>query len=152
MTNHQRVDSISNAHVGNQFEIAVQQYLARTGIVLEKKFPILVGVNGEEKSHNFDLGSSKHKILVECKSHRWTVTDNVPSAKLTVWNEAMLYFLASPDDYRKLLFVLRDFSSKRNESLAHYYMRTHGHLVPKGVEIWEYEDKANVATRVHAGK
>ncbi len=58
---------------------------------------------------------------------------------MTVWNEAMFFFHLAPKRFRKVLFVLRHFSEKRNETLAEYYVRTHSHLIPCGVEIWEYD-------------
>ena len=78
-------------------------------------------------------------MIVECKSHRWTSGDNVPSAKLTVWNKAMYYFYLAPNGYRKIFFILRDFSIKRNETLGEYYVRTYKHLIPEDVEIMEYD-------------
>jgi len=73
---------------------------------------------------------AEEKIIIECKSHRWTSRDNVPSAKLTVWNEAMYYFHLAPAEYRKIFFILRDYSNKRHETLGEYYIRTYGHLIP----------------------
>mgnify|MGYP006896938661 CR=1 FL=1 len=94
----------------------------------------------EQKVRQFDLGSADPAILVECKSHRWTAGGNIPSAKITVWNETMYYFYLAPPKFRKILFVLRDFSAKRQESLAEYYVRNYGHLIPESVEIMEYND------------
>ena len=51
----------------------------------------------------------------------------------------MYYFLLAPGRFRKVLFVLRDFSKRRGETLAEYYVRNYAHLIPEGVEIWEYE-------------
>ena len=90
------------------------------------------------KKHKFDLGSDS--VLVECKSHKWTSGNNVPSAKLTVWNEAMFYFACSPDSFRKIFFVLKDTRQKDNETLAQYYIRMYSHLIPNKVEIWEYDE------------
>lgn len=151
MTDHQRIDAISNAHAGNDFEILIQSYFKSIGMPLERGFVLKVGVNNTSKNHKFDLGSESKKILVECKSHRWTSSDKVPSAKMTVWNEAMYYFLASPIEYKKIFFVLKDLSPKRNETLAEYYVRTHGHLIPRGVEIWEYDENMNEAIQVTVG-
>ena len=106
---------------------------------MEPNLKVPVGVGGEAKLHAFDLGSEEGKIIVECKSHRWTSGGNVPSAKVTVWNEAMYYFLASPNEYRKIMFVLKDHCAKRGESLARYYLRMYSHLVPAGVELWEFD-------------
>ncbi|WP_201087274.1 hypothetical protein [Serratia plymuthica] len=61
----------------------------------------MVEIDSIKKSHRFDLGCAEQKILVECKSHRWTIGNNIPSAKLTVWNEAMFYFYSAPAEYRK---------------------------------------------------
>jgi hypothetical protein len=56
----------------------------------------------------------------------------MPSAKITVWNEAMYYFHVAPSSYRKIFFVLKHY--RKEQSLAAYYLKTHGHLVPAGVE------------------
>lgn len=49
---------------------------------------------------------------------------------MTVWNEAMYYFLLAPIEYRKILFVLKDYSPKRKGTLAEYFVRTNKHLIP----------------------
>lgn len=136
----QRVGSVSNTHVGSDFEETAQRVFDSQGLHLVKAFSLPVGVGKKKKEHRFDLGSADHRIVVECKSHKWTVSGNVPSAKMTVWNEAMYYFAVAPEGYRKILFVLRDYSQKKNETLAEYYIRTHDHLIPNGVEIWEFDE------------
>jgi hypothetical protein len=144
----QRVGSKSNAHVGRDFELVAQQFFLFAGIRLQRNLVVDVGVGSIKKSHAFDLGCSTRKWLVECKSHRWTSGHNIPSAKLTVWNEAMYYFHAAPLDYKKILFVLKDLRRGTGESLACYYLRTYGHLIPSGVEFWEYDDFAGIAKQV----
>ena len=67
---------------------------------------------------------------------------------MTVWNEAMYYFTIAPSGYRKVFFVLRDYSQKRQETVAEYYMRTYAHLIPKVVEIWEYDEDKKSANRL----
>ena len=141
MANFQRIGSVSNARVGSDFENVAASVLAEAGIVVEKNFSVDVGINEKKKAHNFDLGAINPPILVECKSHRWTSGNNVPSAKMTVWNEAMYYFATAPRKYRKILFVLRDIRAKTGESLAEYYVRTYRHLIPSGVEVWEYDQE-----------
>ena len=76
-----------------------------------------IGVSSK-KNRKFDPGSDDPPVLVECKSHTWTRGGNVPSAKMTVWNEAMYLFLLAPMRFRKVLFVLRDFNEGRSESLV----------------------------------
>lgn len=137
--NFQRIGSESNAHVGRDFERLAVAALEERGISVDLNFAVEVGVSDLKKRHVFDLGSSDPPLIVECKSHKWTSGGNVPSAKLTVWNEAMYYFACSPDVYRKVLFVLRDERAKTGETLASYYTRTYAHLIPRGVEIWEFD-------------
>jgi len=151
MNNFQRTDSISNAHAGRAFEEEARKYFISQGITLEANYSIPIGVESLKKKHAFDLGSNSEKIIVECKSHRWTTGDNVPIAKLTVWNEAMYYFQLAPKDYRKIFFVLRDYSTKRKETLAEYYVRNHGHLISSGVEILEYDETLSECKLVNMG-
>lgn len=145
--NHQRKDVKNNAHAGRAFENATKAFFATQGVDLVSSFSLPIGIEGK-KNHKFDLGSSGRKILIECKSHRWTAGDNVPSAKMTIWNEAMFYFFVAPVGYRKILFVLRDYSEKRRETLAEYYMRTNYHLIPPDVEILEYDEEERFARRL----
>ncbi len=140
MDNFQRIGSISNAHVGSDFEAAAREIFASQGLQLQKNFSLPVGISEKKKEHRFDLGSASPEVIVECKSHRWTKGSNVPSAKMTVWNEAMYYFSIAPKSYRKILFVLQHYNPKKKETLAEYYIRTYNHLVPHGVEIWEYNE------------
>lgn len=137
--NFQRKGAKSNAHVGRTFEAMAQSFFKEQGLPLEPSVSVQIGINGV-KAHKFDLGNELEKILVECKAHKWTEGDNVPSAKLTVWNEAMFFFHAAPPGYRKILFVLQDYSKKRNETLGEYYIRTYSHLIPSDVEVWECDE------------
>lgn len=144
----QRIGSKSNAQAGKDFELAAQQFLSSVSVNLKLNVKIPVGVGPKKKDHAFDLGCLKNNVIVECKSHKWTSGGNVPSAKLTVWNEAMYYFLAAPKGFRKIMFVLRDFSDKRNETLAEYYLRTYNHLIPEDVEFWEYNESTSKAVQL----
>ncbi len=131
----QRVGSQHNAGVGRAFEDLVRVHFGRLGIRLQANLAVQVGVGSEKKLHRFDLVSEDPPILVECKSHTWTNGGNTPSAKLTVWNEAMDYFHVAPPTYRKVLFVLKH--ERKGQSLGQYYVLTYKHLIPDGVEILE---------------
>ena len=139
--NFQREGAVSNAQVGREFELGAQEYFRKNGTILQRGFVAPVGLS-KSKDRQFDLGSAEPPILIECKSHTWTTSGRVPSAKISVWNETMYYFHAAPKEYRKILFVLRSFSEKRGETLAEYYVRTHEHLIPDGVEVLEYDGEA----------
>jgi hypothetical protein len=144
----QRIGAESNSQVGRDFEVVAQRFFASQGVSLQIGYAVDVGIGSAKKRHSFDLGCAEQKWLVECKCHRWTAGHNIPSAKLTVWNEAMFYFHAAPPQYKKILFVLHDLRRGTGESLAAYYLRTYGHLVPEGVEFWEYSEKTGVAQRI----
>ncbi|ESQ87922.1 hypothetical protein ABAC460_17170 [Asticcacaulis sp. AC460] len=92
MGNFQRDGSISNSHVGRAFELRAQQALLREGVAVEMNHKVPCGLGNVRKNHAFDLGSDNPKIIVECKSQTWTVSGNIPSAKMKNWAEAMFYF------------------------------------------------------------
>ena len=146
---HQRQDSVSNVHVGSSFEVVAQNYFASQGIVLTVKYPLEIGVGKIKKKHNFDLGSSSPFVIVECKSYRWTAGNKVPSAKLSLWNEAMLYFITAPVKYCKILFGLRDYSETRKETLLDYSLRTYRHLIPNGIEFLEFDEVSGAVDSKH---
>ena len=145
----QRVGSKSNAQVGRDFEKSAQAFFASCGLSLEREVRVEVGVGRLKKEHSFDLGCHDARIIVECKSHKWTSGGNVPSAKLTVWNEAMYYLVVAPTEYRKILCVLYEFSKKRGETLGAYYLRTYKHLIPGDVELWEYNETTRSAAQIN---
>jgi len=144
-TNFQRVGAISNTHVGREFELAAATYFAKIGIILVPEFIAPVGYK-VKKPHKFDLGSENPPILVECKSYTWTSGGNSPSAKIRSMNEVMLFFSVAPSDFRKILFLLKHM--RNGISLAGYYVKTQGHLIGPGIEVWEFDLDAQNAERV----
>jgi hypothetical protein len=138
---HQRVGTISNAHVGAEFEKAALLFFEKQGITgLSNNFSLEIGFSAKKKPHSFDLGTDNPKIIIECKSHKWTEGSKVPSAKMTTWNEAMLYFYLAPKEFRKIFFVLHDKRQTTGESLVSYYKRTYFHLIPENVEFLEFDE------------
>lgn len=153
MTNHQRLGSISNAHAGREFELLARAYFKRQeGLDLAVNFPVPLGHGDHKKIHRFDLGSEDPAVLVECKSHNWTITGNMPSAKMTVWNEAMYYFHLAPSHYRKVLFVLDARHSRQGVSLAEFYFRTAAHLIPPKVTLAEYNADTGLVRHITPDK
>tara|TARA_R110002110_G_C13468395_1_gene719658 strand:+ start:7140 stop:7586 length:447 start_codon:yes stop_codon:yes gene_type:complete len=137
MTNHQRVGSVSNSHVGRAFELHAQAILKAQGLPLDLNHKVPCGLAEIRKLHAFDLGSENPKVIVECKSHTWTASGNVPSAKMKNWAEAMFYFHMAPLEYRKIFLVERSLHPGREETLLDYFHRTQPHMIPEGVELWE---------------
>ena len=143
MNNFQRAGSISNSHVGRAFEDCVQRLMAERDLELQRNHTVLCGLGGTKKEHAFDLGSEAPRVIVECKSHTWTASGNVPSAKMKNWAEAMFYFYMAPRDYRKLFVVERSTRAGQDESLLSYFCRTQTHLIPHDVELWEIDPDSN---------
>ena len=134
----------TNKHRGTNFEEIAGQIISELkGVSLTKDIGIDIGISKIKKKHKFDLGNEEKRILVECKHHEWTITGNSPSAKMTIWNEAMLYFAMTPKNFTNILFVKKSVHEKKKENLAEYYCRTYRHLITENVEIWE----CNVETK-----
>ena len=139
MTNFQRDGAVSNAHVGREFEERAKATLTERDLHLDFNHKVAVGLGSRKKEHAFDLGSSSPNIIVECKSQTWTVGNKVPSAKMKNWAEAMFYFHLAPENYRKIFLVERSVRPTTGESLLSYFKRTHFHMIPHDVELWELD-------------
>ncbi|WP_339097594.1 hypothetical protein WDJ50_17200 [Deinococcus sp. VB142] len=144
---NQRLDSVSNSHVGQDFELTVQNFFAGRGIRLKRGHAVEIGLR-EKKLHRFDLGCDEQKVLVECKAYRWTAGGNDPSAKITTLNQEMLYFLVAPEDYGKILCIERSVHPRKG-SLGRHYVRLKSHLIPDGVEFWEFDLEAQTAEKIY---
>ncbi|MDP8237488.1 MAG: hypothetical protein P9X24_00230 [Candidatus Hatepunaea meridiana] len=146
MNRHQRKGEPNNTQVGIKFENLTLKHFKKKFPDLRKPFIMHIGYL-QKKPHKFDMGCSEQKVIIECKSHTWTRGGNVPSAKLTTWDQAMLYFFLSPRSYRKLFVAKRD-TRKSGESLCEYYLRTHSHLIPDEVEFWEVDEDTGKFARL----
>ncbi len=144
MTNFQRRGATSNTHVGREFEEGAKVALAKYGLDLVSDHKVSVGIASRKKEHAFDLGSEDPKVIVECKAHTWTKGNNVPSAKIKNWVEAMFYFYMAPTSYRKIFLVEKSVRKTNNETLLAYFMRTHYHLIPTDVEFLELDSVTDV--------
>jgi len=133
-----------NPVVGARFQKMVAEWFRdhyKIVFVLEKKIPIGI-TDDEKKDHKFDIVAEDDSIAVECKCYTWTVTGNVPSAKMGFTNEAAFYLSLLPDTYEKFIVMLKAPNSKRGETLAEYYYRTNRHLLGT-VKVAEYDPDTN---------
>ena len=128
--NFQRKGDKANATIGSDFEIVVKELFEPYVKNLQRPFKIPIGLTFK-KQHAFDFGNNE--ILVECKSHTWTESGGVPSAKLLNWNNAMYLFHLAPKKYKKFFCVEMSFDQEKCETLLEYYIRNYGHLIPKDV-------------------
>ena len=151
MTNFQRKGAISYTHVEREFEEQAREVLAEHGLNLDPNHKVAVGIALQRKEHAFDLGSEHPKVIVEYKAQTWTEGDRIPSAKMKNWAEAMFYFYMAPTTYRKIFFVERSERKTTGESLLSYFIRTHFHMIPSGVEFWELDSATGYVLKILPG-
>lgn len=127
-----------NPLIGRKFQLLVRRVLERT---YKEQFEIepAIAIGSPAKDHKFDLANEEKSIVAECKCYTWTDSGNVPSAKLMGLDEALFYFSFLPDSTTKLLYMKKATYSGKQETLAEYYCRVHGHLL-KDVHIIEISD------------
>lgn len=150
MNYFQRDGSTCNSHVGREFEARTRKVLAEQGLRLEFDYRVPCGMGPVRKNHAFDLGSGSPRIIVECKSHTWTSSGKVPSAKMKNWAEAMFYFHMAPPDYRKIFIVEGSVRPGRPDSLLAYFLRTQTHMIPPDVEFRELDGDELIVHEVPA--
>jgi hypothetical protein len=92
------------------------------------------------KEHQFDLVSTDLCYIGECKNYSWTISGNVPSAKMAFINEAVLHLSLLPSEKLRFIAMRRDIHPESGESLADYYYRTNRYLL-NGVFIVEIDTK-----------
>ena len=127
-----------NPHIGAEFQRQVMEWFKDNfkgkSFVMEKPIPI-----GEPRNeHKFDIASEDNSIVIECKRYTWTISGNVPSAKIRSVNEAVLYFSFLDDSIDKYIVMYRSYNVKRKQTLAEYYYETYRHLIGN-VKVAEYD-------------
>lgn len=111
MANNQRKGAESNSAVGKDFKSKVINALVREGYEIESGYSLNIGVSNIKKEHKFAFGGTDQfgaRFVAECKSHTWTESGNIPSAKIATWVQCMYYFSMVDSDYLKYFVVLKD--------------------------------------------
>lgn len=131
-----------NPHVGRKFQEFVQTILKeKYNTYFEQEAAIPIG--RPPKEHKFDLANADRSIVAECKCYTWTDSGNVPSAKLMGLDEAVFYFGFLPSGTKKLLCMKKAVFRGKQETLAEYYVRAHGHLL-EDVSVIEISDDGTI--------
>lgn len=149
-TRHQRIGAENNTAAGAAFEQLAEAHFTGLGLPVRREFSVDLGFGLHKKPHRFDLGCEAPATLIECKSHTWTTSGNIPSAKITTWREAMLYFSLCPPEFRKILFVLKHARRSDGETLGAYFFRRNHNLIPPGTEIIEFDERQRVASVIQS--
>ena len=131
-----------NPRIGREFQDLVQSIVEkRYCIPFEQEATIPIGK--PPKKHKYDLASIDRSIVVECKCYTWTESGNVQSAKLMGLDEAVFYFGFLPPKTRKILCMKKAIFPGKDETLADYYVRVHGHLLGD-VYVYEITDDLQI--------
>ena len=131
-------EETKNKSTGIEFENDVKKWFEDHFKTPFRKVKIKIG-NPQEKQHEFDLVNETKRIAIECKCYTWTKTGNIPSAKISILNEAA-FFLSFLRDYKTIIVIKKRFNSEKKETLAEYYFRTYRCLLGD-TRIAEYDEE-----------
>ena len=98
-----------------------------------------IPIGHPKTDHAFNLANENNSIVIECKNYTWIKAGNVPSAKVSTINEAVLYFSFLDANVRKILCLKKSVHPKRQETFAEYYVRAYGHLL-RDITVYEIDD------------
>ena len=138
LSNDQEKNNASSAV--NLKEIAFEYFKKNEEIILDMDYELTLGTENKFK-HIFDLGSCDKSVLIKCKSDIWPNDEKTLAEKMSIWNETMFYFNLAPEKYRKIFFVLRDYSEKKRQTLLQYHISKNCKNVTKNIKIYEYNEK-----------
>jgi len=71
-----------NTKTGRDFQFRARRAFEKA-FGLEFDLEVKLPIGSPAKAHTFDLASANRAIVAECKAFAWTVSGNVPSAKIT---------------------------------------------------------------------
>jgi hypothetical protein len=81
--------------------------------------------------------------VCECKAYGWTVSGNVPSAKITDLREAVAYLDQLPEPTIRVLAVKRASHPSKAETLGEYFGRLNDTVLGTTV-VLEYDETGEV--------
>ena len=130
--------SNSNKKKGDVFrDLSIPIREKELNTILKPEVEIPIGDPPTE--HAFNLANEDKSIVIECKDYSWTKAGNVPSAKVSTINEAVLYFSFLDANVRKILCLKKSVHIKKQGSFAEYYVRTYGHLL-RDITVYEIDE------------
>lgn len=133
-----------NAAAGRAFEdIAARALGSHFSVRFRRRHKLEIG--DPRTLHEFDLVSECGGYIGECKKYTWTKAGKPPSAKLAALDQAVFYLQHVPAD-RVRFVVLERADGPKMETLAHYYWRTHRHLL-NGVIVLELDHFSGASCR-----
>lgn len=118
---------MSNVDKGQLFQRRCRTALERA---LGRQFEVEVSLRvPDRKAHAFDLATRERDVVAECKAFSWTVSGNVPSAKLAHLREDVENLRALGEGVARYLILDEARRSGREETLARYFVRLNEELL-----------------------
>lgn len=137
----------SNTAAGHQFHRrAVHALAVATGLAFNSEVTFELG--NSTKVHRFDLATPDGRYVGEAKAYAWTVSGNVPAAKISALREAVQYLDQLPDGVRRFIVMRRSVRISTGEALADYFQRLNPQLFTS-ITLLELDDDG--AIRVVCG-
>lgn len=130
--------SSSNKKKGDGFR-DLAMLILREELNTTLKPEVKISIGEPKTEHAFDLANEDKSIVIECKNYTWTTAGNVPSAKVSTINEAVLYFSFLDANVRKILCLKKSVHPKRQETLAEYYVGSYGHML-RDITVYEIDE------------
>ena len=134
--------SNSNKTKGDAFRDFAKPILEKE-LKTELKQEQKIDIGNPMIEHAFDLASQDRSVVIECKNYTWTRAGNVPRAKISTLNEAVLYFSFLDCNVQKILCLMESKDPKRKETLAEYYVNNYGHLL-RDVIVYEIAEDGSL--------
>lgn len=135
---HEMNSNSNNNYVGKVFQKSafgfVTEQFGKT-FVEEKA----IDIGFPPRPHKFDIVSEDGLTVIECKCYTWTESGNVPSAKMSTLDEAILYMNNIPYTANKIIIMKQSIHPERDITLAEYFVDKKGHLM-RDVSVWELAD------------
>jgi hypothetical protein len=118
----------SNREIGERFQKRVAGLLAER---FDEEFAldVEIPIGTPPKGHRFDVVSRSRSVICECKANTWTVSGNVPSAKISTLREAVSYLTQVPGPATRVLALARATARGRTETLGEYFVRLNENLL-----------------------
>ncbi len=131
-----------NPKVGRDFQEFVQKCLEQAfGRSFLQEYPFYIGMPA--RPHRFDCVSVDQTIVVECKCYTWTVSGNIPSAKMATLDEVLFYMSFLPAEVTKIIAINKANTTEKSETFAEYFFRTKKHLL-RDVQIYEIDSDGGI--------
>ncbi len=103
---------------------------------------VRIKIGDPPKAHKFNLVSHQRGTIIECKNYQWRKNGDPPNGKITELKSVVLYSLFVEFQCEKIIMMAKSTHPKRNETLAEYFVRLHGHLL-HDTEVWEVDKETN---------